>query len=381
MTIRSYSSISMPDLPLEIPYMILDYLDLHGLLTIERTCRTLFETSISNKSAWQRIANEKKIPNDSSTFIRAQVLHSTIAYCKAARIIFPKHLANLPTLINSAYERVFIDETLKGLDKSSINPMKSIIRFLESPHGTFGKLDLHNPIEKTPLLIPRINAMTTICIGLFQVGIETGVPLNFDAAFLESLEASDFSYGSNMITKLFKQLHTTKTLCKHYSPASRDQNLDFINKMETLNEAALPFIHYLFQLSGEPSLDLLLPYLKSCAYSELIKALAPMKVKLYEKRAIHVPLLKNLSGNEWVKAFEKFMIDESVDLTLKIQYPKQLQDIFNRFDNETKDACINSMLLERLPSCCAREYYILNKINTSIEQSLRGIHLIENSIL
>jgi hypothetical protein len=350
--------------------MVLDYLDLPDLLRIERTCSKLFETSISNKSAWQRIANEKKIPINSSTSIRAQVLHSTITYCRVARIIFPNHLANPPIGISSAYERAFIDKTLKELDKSTINPMKPIIEFLKSSRGTFGNLDNRNPIEKAPLLVQRIDTMTTFCIGLFQVGIQTGVPLNFDALFLESLEASDFSFGSKMITILFGNLHTNKTLSKHYSPTSRDQTLDFIDKMDTLNEAALPFIHYLFQLSGEPSLDLLLPYLKSCAHSELIKALAPMKVKLYEKRAIHVPLLKNLSGSDWVKAFEKFMIDEGVDLTLKIQYPKQLQDIFNTFDDETKDACINSMLLESLPSSSASEYYILNKINTSIAQSL-----------
>lgn len=371
MTIRSYSSISMTELPLEIPYMVLDYLDLPDLLRIERTCSKLFETSISNKSAWQRIANEKKIPINSSTSIRAQVLHSTIVYCRAARIIFPKHLDNLPFCINSAYNRALIDEALKEVDKSSLNPMKPIIKFLKSRHGTFGKLDLHNPLEKTPLLIPRIKAMTTLCIGLFQVGIETGIPLNFDAAFLESLEASDFNYGSNMIREvLFKKSHTEKTLSAHYSATRRDKNLDLINNMNSVNEAALPFIHYLLQLPNKPSLDLFVPYLKSCAYSELLKALAPMKVTLYEKRAIGVPLLKNLSGSDWVKTFEKFMIDEGVDLTLKIQYPKQLQDIFNSFDDETKNACINSMLLESLPSCSAREYYIVNKINTSIEQSL-----------
>lgn len=373
MTIRSYYSISMPELPLEIPYMVLNHLDLPSLVTIERVCKTLFEISITNNTAWHNVANKKKIPIDTSSPPRTQVLYSTINYCTAARIIFPKNLVNLPFIKNAAYERIFIDKVLADLDKTTIDPILPIKNFLKSGQSRFGFFDLNNPLEKAPMLIPRIDAMTKLCIAFFQVGIETGNPIIFDNDFLDYLKESDFSYGTNMIMKLFEKSHTEKAISKNYSATNRDRVLDFINKMDKVNNAALPFIHYLFQLQNNPSPDMFVPYLKSCAYSELLKALAPIKVALYEKRAIHVPLLKNLSGSDWVKTFEEFMINEGVDLSLKIQYPNQLKAIINTFDEKTRDECIKAMLLEISPSCCAREYYILNQINTSIQKSIRAI--------
>lgn len=370
-TDQSYTTVE--DLPSEVLCMTFANLNLIDLLEVQLVCKTWSETLNADNTIWKEIASQKAIILNPSIRIRAQVFDTFGNYCQAARMLFPEQFADCPIDLNSAYERAFFDKKLAELDQSNINPINSISKYLERPECQFGLLEEQNPLVKTPLLIPRIGEMTSSCIAMLQVAVETGTPLIFDEDFLECLENSDFSYGSNQIIVFFEKNHTHKEIFKSNSSKTMDGVLDYIKNMDTLNEAAMPFIHYLFQLKTKPSFDLIFPFLKSCAYSEIIKALAPMKVRLYEKKNIHEPLLKNLSGSDWVKSFEEFMLKEGFDPELKIQYPKQLQELIKAFDDQTRDECIEFMTLEISPFRCNREFYIQQQINKSLEQSIRRL--------
>lgn len=369
--IRSFASISEPqtpyDLPMEVPYMLFENLDLRDLVTVERVCKTWFQLSVEHNSTWTRIAHQKKILLIPGEPVRVQVLSSFFHYCKAARIIFPRPLQDIPCENNPASERVLIDEVLTN-HRGSEQPKLSIIQQLTNPNREPRLFDTDNLDVKIAKRITRMNQETLELIAKLQVSLETHT--EFEFKFFEDFKKSEFCFGSYIIINFFKNRCRDGNFARPFPASQSHLSLNYIKLLDTANDAALPFIHYLFQNVHNPSLSLQIYYYTSCAYSEIMKALIPIRIILHEKQDALNSLLENLSGNEWIRVFETFMESEKLDLDLKINYPKQLQEIIKNWNDQEIKACTAFMTLQIPDSYSQMNAYLLEKINYSIEKSL-----------
>lgn len=364
---RLFSSIFEPsaayDLPMEVPYMLFEHFDLKDFITVERVCKTWYQISVEHNVAWKRMAYQKNIPILLIKPIRIQVLSSFIHYCKAARIIFPEPLKAITCEGNPANESVLIDELLIEYRGSAV-PKHSIIQHLANPEN-----ESRDNLEiKTNKAIARMNQETSTLIGMLQVALETNT--EFDFKFFEHIKNSEFGFGSRIIINFFKKRHQDGNFARPF-PASQSQlSLNYIKQMDTAIEAALPFVQYLFEHVNKPSLPFQIFFYTACSYSEIMKALIPIRIILHEKQDTLNSLLENLSGKEWIYAFETFMLSEKVDLDLKIKYPTQLQEMIKNWDEQNKKTFTDLMVLQTPHAYSQMNAYFLKRINNSIEKSL-----------
>ena len=371
MTIRSFSSIDETqapfDLPNEIQAKIFGYLNLKGLLKVELVCKIWFEVSMDHHQAWKQVAHQKKIPLDSNLPIRTQVLDSFVHYCKAARIIFQEPLRKISSDGSPAYVKLLIDAELVH-HRGSKAPRISITNLLQNPNYDQPWRDEDDLETKAKKSIDRINKMTPECIARLQVGLETKA--TFDTTFFDYLEDSDFGFGGRVIIECIEKRCRTKTLLTPLSEEKTRLSLDFLKLMDRTKEASLPLVDYLFQITKTRSLAFQFQYYKSYAYSDIIKALAPIRVVLKEKKNIIAPLLANLTGQDWDQAFENFLANSGIDLEFKVKYPKPFYDMIGNLDQDSIQSFIDSMLLTAPNACTKQDLFIIQKINKCLEGSL-----------
>lgn len=97
--------------------------------------------------------------------------------------------------------------------------------------------------------------------------------------------------------------------------------------MENTNDAILYLAEYIFHFVKNPSTFIVCCLCNLSASVQYLPIWRDIGYICYLNFNTLIPLLENLTGSEWEKAFRQFMSDKCVSVDIKITYPPFIQKI------------------------------------------------------
>lgn len=303
-------------LPPEILFQAMGNLDLISLSIVRLVCKIWYEVS-SDRQLWESVAYRKGIYLDGNSPIQAAVISTFKPYCEAARKIFSLYLVR-PAIKNSMREKQSLDAEIAKMDKSQMDPIQSLVQHLK----------ILSPQDN---LVEKFHSVINECIPMIQVWIEAE-QLTVDESLLHALN------NSSLLVKLDLVLDTLiheafASICDLLNQEKNELDFqDFITTIQRLLDGYSTLTQYILHFVEKPSPAIIKNLCYLYAVSQCIEVWKNLANIRFEKRDSLNLLLENLTGNNREQTFEQFMLNEGVDVNVKIHFPSYIQQILKKMD-------------------------------------------------